>query len=112
MHRRILRWTAFCTLSMALALSFAQNSGPARPRGVEGQTQSAAQFAGDVATNLVNGIEVIVPIPRARRGGLYVQNRAPLVPAPFMKLPIGAIVPRGWLRRQLELEANGMTGHL
>jgi len=42
----------------------------------------------------------------------YVGNRPPLMPSPFMKLPIGAVQPDGWLRRQLELEADGFSGRL
>ena len=42
----------------------------------------------------------------------YVGNRPPLTPSPFIKLPIGAIKPQGWVRKQLELEAEGFTGHL
>jgi DUF1680 family protein len=42
----------------------------------------------------------------------YVGNREPLLPSPLLKLPIGAIKPQGWLRKQLELEATGFFGHL
>ena len=42
----------------------------------------------------------------------YITNRAPLKPSPFVKLPIGHVEPRGWLREILVLEAKGMTGRL
>jgi len=42
----------------------------------------------------------------------YVDNRAPLLPSPLVKLPIGAIEPRGWVRTQLELQAEGFHGQL
>jgi len=56
-------------------------------------------------------IRAVREVP-AGGGGLYVSNREPLQPSPLMKLPIGSIIPRGWLRKQLELEAQGMTGRL
>jgi len=42
----------------------------------------------------------------------YAGNRAPLAPSPLVKLPIGAIRPEGWLRTQLQLEAEGFSGRL
>lgn len=42
----------------------------------------------------------------------YAGNRAPLAPSPLIKLPIGAIHPEGWLRKQLLLEAEGFSGRL
>ncbi|BDI31184.1 hypothetical protein CCAX7_32350 [Capsulimonas corticalis] len=45
-------------------------------------------------------------------GGLYAPNRAPLHPSAFMKLPIGSIHPSGWMREQLENQAEGLNGRM
>jgi hypothetical protein len=55
---------------------------------------------------------VVTDVKASGPGGWYEQNRAPLQPVPFMKLPIGHIVPQGWLRTQLELDATGIVGRI
>jgi len=57
-------------------------------------------------------VRVVKDLPTAAVAALYTGNRAPLQPSPLLKLPNGAILPGGWLRRQLELDAAGMCGHL
>lgn len=57
-------------------------------------------------------VKVINALSAVPDKGLYTPNRTPLIGIPFMKLPPGAIIPKGWLRHQLELDASGIPGQL
>ena len=42
----------------------------------------------------------------------YVSNRAPLVPSALIKLPVGAVKPKGFLKEYLLRQKEGLTGNL
>ncbi len=42
----------------------------------------------------------------------YTNFRAPLQQAPLLKLPVGKVQPKGWLRKYLELQRDGLNGQL
>ena len=67
---------------------------------------SGLAFPGDTSIRVVDK-------PDTKAGNdFYFGNRAPLTPSPLIKLPVGTIEPEGWVRRQLELQADGFHGHL
>ncbi|MBC8064514.1 MAG: glycoside hydrolase family 127 protein [Chlorobia bacterium] len=57
-------------------------------------------------------IEFIDDITITRPNSHYVNQRIPLYPTPFQKLPPGAIRGEGWLKVQLDLQRSGFSGQL
>ena len=47
-----------------------------------------------------------------QRNQNYITNQAPLLAQPYTALPLGDIKPSGWLRKMLETQKKGLTGHL
>lgn len=56
--------------------------------------------------------EVVQHTSNTGSNSFYLVNRAPLQKEYFTRLPVASITPKGWLRKALEMQRDGLTGNL
>jgi hypothetical protein len=75
-------------------------------------TGGAIALSTTVASPASAAVRTAKTVTPGARGGHYWPNLAPLKATAFLKLPPGAVQPRGWLRTQLNIEADGLCGRM
>ena len=56
--------------------------------------------------------EVVQRTSNAGSNSFYLVNRAPLQKEYFTKLPVASVTPKGWVRKALEMQRDGLAGNL
>src|SRR3982750_3360500 len=97
---------------------------PARSKGVRSMdrrtfvasgaalTGGAIALSTAIATPAGAAVRTARTVTAGARGGHYLPHLAPLKATAFLKLPPGSVQPRGWLRTQLNIEADGLCGRM
>src|SRR6204780_1657845 len=75
------------------------------------------KLAGAVAVGSLSGSDRLALASLTSAGtndssSSVIKNKAPLAQNAFYLLPLGAVRPSGWLKKQMQIQANGLSGHL
>lgn len=76
-------------------------------------TISLVSFSDSKIKGIGNETVTVVNAPETKnQNSFYLNNRKPLVQTAFIKLPVTAIKPNGWLKEYLIRQKDGLTGGL
>lgn len=65
-----------------------------------------------ITASIITGLILILSACSKMQNTNYNANPEPLMRNAYIKLPLGAVKPEGWLKSQLEAQARGLTGNI